>query len=94
MIIAVDYDGTLQMPDGTVNMALISRLTASQRRGDLVILWTCREGRRLEEALQTLARHGWRPNMVNANAPQTIRMLGYDPRKILADIYIDDKSIP
>lgn len=93
MIIAVDYDGTLQLADGSINMALISRLTASQRRGDIVILWTCREGRRLDEALQTLARHGWRPNLVNANAPQMVRALGYDPRKILADIYIDDKGI-
>lgn len=93
MIIAVDYDGTLQLADGSTNMALISRLTASQRRGDVVILWTCREGKRLDEALQTLARSGWRPTLVNANAPQTVRMLGYDPRKILADIYIDDKSI-
>lgn len=93
MIIAVDYDGTLQLADGSINMALIRRLTASQRRGDVVILWTCREGRRLEEAVQKLARHGWRPSLVNSNAPQTVRILGYDPRKILADIYIDDKSI-
>ncbi len=92
MIIAVDYDGTLQAKDGTVNGDLLRRLAIEQRCGNVIILWTCREGKRLTEALQVLARHGFRPNFANQNAPQTIRMLGYDPRKILADIYIDDKN--
>lgn len=35
---------------------------------------------------------GLRPNLVNENAPQTVKALGYNPRKVLADIYIDDKN--
>lgn len=92
MIIAVDFDGTLQRPDGSPNIALMNRLRANQSCGDIVILWTCRHGHRLEEALRFLRGYGWQPNLVNANAPQTIKQLGYDPRKILADIYIDDKN--
>ena len=92
MILAVDFDGTLY--DGSqANVGLINRLKVSQKQGDIVILWTCRDGKRLTEALTTLARYGFKPNLVNQNAPQTIMALGYDPRKILADVYIDDKAI-
>ena len=41
MIIAVDYDGTLEV-GGKLNDALIARLKAKQMRGACVILWTCR----------------------------------------------------
>ena len=92
MIIAVDYDGTLELPDG-MNMPLIARLRQQQRIGDTVILWTCREGRRLREALNRLAGAGLVPNGVNENAPTVIARLGYNPRKIVADVYLDDKAV-
>ena len=90
--IAVDYDGTLEDGRGNVNEGLIARLKAEQARGAVVILWTCRSGRRLQEAVTTLARHGFQPNLVNQNTPQTVARIGYDPRKVLADVYIDDKA--
>ena len=93
MIIAVDFDGTLQFADGNPNMTLISRLNKEQKKGNIVILWTCREGKRLNEALFFLQKYGFRPNLVNQNCPQAIKMLGHDPRKVFADIYIDDKGI-
>lgn len=92
MIIAVDYDGTLYK-DGQINIGLIQRLKREQRKGNIVILWTCRNGERIIEAVQNLQSNGFKPNLVNQNAPQVIKSLGYDPRKILADIYIDDKAI-
>ena len=91
MIIAVDYDGTLDI-NGEMNIPLIRKLAMSQRRGDIIILWSCRAGERLELAVQNLQRVGFRPNYVNSNARGTIMRLGYDPRKVLADIYIDDKN--
>ena len=93
MIIAVDFDGTLQFADGRPNQELIARLNTEQRKRNTVILWTCREGKRLQEALFFLQKNGFRPNLVNQNSPQAIKMLGRDPRKIYADIYIDDKGI-
>ena len=93
MIIAVDFDHTLQLPDGKPNEVLISRLNTEQRKGNTIILWTCREGKRLNEALIFLQKNGFKPNLVNQNSPQAIAMLGHDPRKIYADIYIDDKNI-
>lgn len=91
MIIAVDYDGTLW--DGkSANINLIQRLKRAQSQGNIVILWTCRDGKRLMEAMSQLQAQGFKPNYVNSNCPEAIRMLGHDSRKIYADVYIDDKA--
>lgn len=91
MIIAVDYDGTLEN-NGEINRDLIARLKQAQKNGNVVILWTCREGKRLTDALKELNRAGFRPNYINDNAPEVVRMIRRNPRKIYADIYIDDKA--
>ena len=91
MIIAVDFDGTLYI-GGKPNTALIGRLKTEQRNGNAVILWTCREGQRLKEAVLFLAKYGFRPNAVNENLPDTILRFGHNSRKIYADVYIDDKA--
>ena len=92
MIIAVDFDGTLYNGKET-NVMLIARLKAAQRQGSTVILWTCREGPSLAEALSILAGAGFRPSLVNSNAPEVILRTGRDTRKIFADVYIDDKGV-
>lgn len=92
MIIAVDFDGTLYI-NGKTNTALIEQLRQSQAAGNAVILWTCREGSSLREATRILRRAGFVPNGVNCNAPEGIRRMGHDSRKIFADIYIDDKAM-
>lgn len=94
MIIAVDFDGTLQLPDGNVNAALFHALRHKQQQGDIIILWTCRSGHRLTEAVCFCLQNGLRPNYINQNPPKVIKMLGHDPRKIYADLYIDDKAHP
>ena len=91
MIIAVDYDGTLEK-DGKPNLVLIGELRRRQSHGDVIILWTCRTGNRLGEAVKAAAGYGLRFNYVNENAPAAVRMLGGNPRKIYADVYIDDKA--
>ena len=91
MIIAVDFDGTLQIGNEP-NAALIGKLKRAQANGDIVILWTCRDGKSLAEAMAFLHRAGFRPNYVNCNCPEGIRRMGRDSRKIFADVYIDDKS--
>lgn len=91
MIIAVDFDGTLYN-NGAINSALIGKLRAAQRGGTTVILWTCREGKTLQEAVSILHRCGFKPNYINTNAPQAIAQMGHDSRKVYADIYIDDKA--
>lgn len=93
MIIAVDFDGTLLDDKGAANAGLFRWLTARQRAGDKIILWTCRSGGRLEEAVAFCAKNGLRFNHINENAPETIARLKYNPRKVLADVYIDDKAV-
>ena len=92
MIIAVDFDGVLQIGKEP-NRQLIGRLKQEQLNGNTVILWTCREGKSLQEAVRFLHKQGFVPNGVNQNSPKAIRMLGHDSRKIYADIYIDDKAV-
>ena len=92
MIIAVDYDDTLVL-GSQPNLPLISRLIGAQRQGHAVILWTCREGKSLAEAVDTLAGYGFRPTLINQNHPSAVRALGRDSRKIYADVYIDDKAV-
>lgn len=92
MIIAVDYDGTLKNDKG-LNLGLIGRLRKAQLNGNIVILWTCRDGKRLQEAVKELRSVGFAPNYVNENCPEAIRILGHNPRKVFADVYIDDKAI-
>lgn len=92
MIIAVDFDGTLQI-SGKPNLQLFEMLKMQERQGNAVILNTCRHGQRLADAVQFCARYGLRFHAVNENLPQAVAMLGYNPRKIYADVYIDDKAI-
>lgn len=91
-IIAVDYDGTLEA-GGAMNSALIARLRAEQMNGSVVILWTCREGKKLHEAVTNLARAGFTPNCVNRNCKSAVQLMGHDSRKVFADVYIDDKNL-
>lgn len=91
-IIAVDYDGTLYK-NGIVNNALINRLKAAQSGWDIVILWTCRCGLGLMDAVKKLYNNGFVPNYINQNAPNGVKRMGHESRKIYADIYIDDKAI-
>lgn len=92
MIIAVDFDGCLW--DKKINRPLVQVLQSHQRAGDIVILWTCREGESLRDAVLKLARAGFAPNYINQNAPQGIKEMGHDSRKIYADVYLDDKARP
>ena len=55
-IYAVDFDGTLcesEFPEiGSPNIELINHLIELRHQGDKVILWTCRVGERLENAVE------------------------------------------
>ncbi|MDD7641434.1 MAG: hypothetical protein PUK75_02940 [bacterium] len=94
-IIAVDFDGTLckdcYPKIGDANEGLIARLKELHRQGDRLILWTCRQGERLEEALHFCLDRGLSFDAVNENLPEIIEQYGSDSRKIFADVYLDDR---
>ncbi len=97
-IIAVDFDGTLcenKYPNigkplyKSINY--IKQLVSSQNY--VVILWTCRRGKHLDDAVRWCAEHGIKLDYINENAPSLIKAFGGDCRKIYADIYLDDKAM-
>ena len=96
-IIAVDFDGTLCEDIypyiGAPNEALIDEIKARQAYGDRIILWTCRSGKLLEDAVRWCeAEHDLIFDAVNENLPGLIAAYGNDSRKVFADTYIDDRS--
>lgn len=94
-IIAVDFDGTLcenKWPEiGNPNFKLINYILRRQQNGAKIILWTCREGELLNEAVNWCAGYGLIFDSVNANLPEVIEKFGSDCRKISATEYIDDR---
>jgi len=97
-IIAVDFDGTLcenKYPNiGEPNDLLLGYLKhCREKYSDKLILWTCRVGEKLDEAIEWCILHGLIFDTVNENLPEIIKKFGGDNRKIYADIYLDDKSI-
>lgn len=96
-VIAVDFDGTLcdhRFPGmGEPHWDVIKALIKLRAAGHKLILWTCREGDNLTAALQWSHQHGLDFDAVNENLTESIRACGgADPRKIFADIYLDDLS--
>lgn len=95
-IYAVDFDGTLcesVFPGiGSPNMALINHLIKRRKQGNKIILWTCRCGDRLKDAVEWCREYGLEFDAVNENLQEMIEWHGNDCRKIFADVYIDDKA--
>ena len=96
MIYAVDFDGTLcksAWPDiGEPNTRVIELFKLARSEGLKLILWTCREGQMLDDAVAWCKERGLEFDAVNANLPERIALYGTDPRKIGADYYCDDHN--
>jgi hydroxymethylpyrimidine pyrophosphatase-like HAD family hydrolase len=96
MIIAVDFDGTIvsdKYPDiGILNKELVRYLIMRQENGDKLILWTCRTGNLLKQAVRHCELAGLKFDAINENLKEVIKHYGGDTRKVFADLYIDDKS--
>ncbi len=97
-IIAVDFDGTLcvdALPGiGEPRWRVIDYLNKQKKSGAKLILWTCRTGKKLQEAVVWCRERGITFDAINENLKEVIEFFGGDSRKILADEYIDDKAIP
>lgn len=95
--IAVDFDGTIvenKYPDiGKPKLFAFDTLRRLQNDGNLLILWTYRYGKKLEEAVEFCKSNGIEFYAVNKSFPEE----EYSPqdmsRKIDADIFIDDRNI-
>jgi hydroxymethylpyrimidine pyrophosphatase-like HAD family hydrolase len=94
--IAVDFDGTIvehAYPEiGTEKLFAFQTLKELEKRGVLLILWTFRTGKELEDALEFCRINGVEFYAVNKNYPEEV-VDETVSRKIDADIYIDDKNL-
>jgi len=96
-VVAVDFDGTLcknKYPDiGEPRQEVLAMVKGLRWGGAKLILWTCREGELLEKAVEWCKEQGLEFDAVNENLPERIKLFGTNPRKIGADLYIDDKAV-
>lgn len=95
-IIAVDFDGTLCEDNfpyiGKEKKNVIDAVLQEQSNGAYIILWTCRGGQTLTDALTWCGCRGLYFDAVNDNVTEIKEMFGGNSRKIVADEYWDDKS--
>jgi hypothetical protein len=95
MIIAVDFDGTIvehAYPKiGKPIPFALDVLRKLQRERHTLLLWTVREGDLLQEAVNYCSKNGVDFYAANKNYPE--EETGDTPRKLTADIFIDDKNI-
>jgi hypothetical protein len=96
LTIAVDFDGTIvehDYPDiGREMLFAFETLKALQKKGHKLILWTFRDGKLLNEAVDYCRENGVEFYAVNRSYPEEDNIKGVS-RKINADIFIDDRNI-
>ena len=72
---------------------MIAWLKDLQSKGDKLILFTCREGKPLEDAVEWCKEHGLEFDAVNDNLEEVKQRLGSNPRKVLFDHYVDTTNV-
>lgn len=96
-IIAVDFDGTLfrdAWPSiGEPIWGNIGRAKQAKADGAFLILWTCRNGEKLDEAVAACHGVGLEFDAVNDNRPDINALYGPGWQKVMADEYWDDKAV-
>ena len=112
MVIAYDFDGTLvedKYPEigkplmgYTYNRTMIDEAILLRKNGHKIILWTCRNGALLEEAVNFCKSQGLEFDAINDDLEEHKQMWKDElidwkksgkARKIFADIYIDDRGL-
>ena len=97
MIIAVDFDGTIvthEFPkigkEIPFSIDTLKRIQLSHEHQ--LILWTVRDGESLEEAVEFCRSRGLEFYAVNNNYPEETKKT-HEPRKLKADLFIDDRNL-
>ena len=92
MVIAIDFDGCITekniFPEiGKAREHAFEAIRQFQKLGHQVVLWTCREGEHLVNAINWLLQNNIKMDGYNAN------LYPIYSKKIVADVYIDDKNV-
>lgn len=97
MIIAVDFDGTLhdgEWPSiGSPTDDAVHIMQRLKEDRHYIILYTCREGEALLNAINWMLDNHIPFDRVNDNHPEKSARYGWNSRKVYAHVYIDDKQI-
>jgi len=98
MTIAIDFDGTIvehRYPHiGRELPFAIETLKKLTEEGHRLILWTVREGRLLEEAVQFCSERGLEFYAVNRDYPEEEKEHNnHFSRKLKVDLWIDDRNL-
>ncbi|EJX02530.1 hypothetical protein EVA_09375, partial [gut metagenome] len=96
MLIAVDFDGTIvkhRYPEiGEEIPFAIDTLKKLYAEGHQIILWTVREGKLLEEAVQFCRERGLEFYAINKDYPEEkVEKNQNFSRKLKVDLFIDDR---
>jgi len=97
----VDFDHTLahtveypyKLRVRLVNRIVHAYVRYKKRRGWTIILHTCREGRMLDWAFRFCDDCGIPVDLANVNTPEAIKEWSADPRKIAAELSIDNTQV-
>jgi hydroxymethylpyrimidine pyrophosphatase-like HAD family hydrolase len=94
--IAIDFDGTIvehEFPKiGKEMLFAFETLKALNKKGHRLILWTYRNGKMLDEAVEFCKKNGLEFYAVNKSYPEE-EFDGSQSRKVNADIFIDDRNV-
>ena len=97
MIIAIDFDGTIVESRFPEIVSLLPQakesINALHDAGHYIIIWTCRTGDNLLNAINFLLENGVKFHRVNEQSTDNLKKYGSNSRKVYAHCYIDDKNI-
>ena len=97
LTIAVDFDGTIVTHEyprigKEIPFAIDTLLKIQKDFQACLILWTVREGRELDDAIEFCKAKGLEFYAVNNNYPEE-KETDKQPRKLKADVFIDDRNL-
>lgn len=111
LILCVDFDGTIvqdafpnigEPRQGRFHRTFLEDLIYLQKKGHKIILWTCREGEHLEQAVAFCKERGLEFDAVNDDLEEVkqkytdkleIWRASGRARKVFANYYIDDRAV-
>ena len=98
MIIAVDFDGAIvehrYAEIGNERLFATDTLKALLREGHQLVLWTVREGKLLDDAIQWCRQRGIEFYAVNKDFPEEdVNKNMHYARKLRVDLFIDDRNV-
>lgn len=97
MLIAVDFDGTIvehRYPEiGPEIPFAIQTLKMLQKEGHRLVLWSVREGKLLEDAVDFCRERGLEFYSVNSNYTEEQTDHQNFSRKLKANVFIDDRNV-